>query len=108
MANKFRSSRFAILIGALLALAIAISSFISIWTAREQSIEEWRKQLSNLSLILAEQTSHELTSAYLVLDSIVENVHVAGVTDANDLRKRMASPQPGGCARSATNARSLH
>ncbi|MET3134438.1 signal transduction histidine kinase/CheY-like chemotaxis protein [Oxalobacteraceae bacterium GrIS 1.11] len=89
MRNKLRSSRLAILVAVFLVCAIVVSSALSIWVARRQSIEEWRGQLSNLSLILAEQTTQEITAAYLVLDSIAATA--AGIASAADLRTRMAS-----------------
>ena len=93
MPGKSRSSRLAIVVGAFLVCAIIVSACASVWVARRQAIEEWRAQLSNLSLILAEQTSQELTSAYLILDSIVESVQGADVGSDAQLRGRMAAPE---------------
>jgi len=90
MRSKQRSSHLAILVGAFLVCAILSSSGISIWVAREQAIAEWRQQLSNLSLILAEQTSQEITAAYLILDSVAEAARAADVKDAAELRRKMA------------------
>ena len=91
MLNQPRSSYFAVLVGFSLVAAILGSLCISVWVARNQSIEEWQNQLSNLSLILAEQTSQEITSANLVLGSIIDNVADAEVTSADDLREKMAT-----------------
>jgi signal transduction histidine kinase/DNA-binding NarL/FixJ family response regulator len=91
MRHKIRSSHFAILVGAFLVFAIVLSSAISIWVAREQAIEEWTHQLGNLSLVVAEQTSQEVTSAYLILDSIVEAVQKTNVHSAAELRVKMAT-----------------
>ena len=91
MHNKGNSSHFAILVGAFLVLAIVILSVVSIWAARKQSIEEWRNQLSNLSLILAEQTSQEITSAYVVLDSIAEGVQETNIRNVAELREKMGT-----------------
>jgi signal transduction histidine kinase/DNA-binding NarL/FixJ family response regulator len=104
MANKFRSSRFAAAIGGFLVCAIVMSSLAAIWIARERSVNEWRAQLNNLSLILAEQTSHELTSAYMILDSITEYVQAAGIRSAADLRRKMATPEVHASMRSEIRA----
>ncbi len=93
MRSKPRSSRLAILLGAFLVCAILVSSGVSLWVAREQAIEEWRLQLSNLSLILAEQTSQEITSAYLILDSIAEAAQAGEVADAAQLRQHMGTAE---------------
>uniref|UniRef100_UPI00293D3ABA sensor histidine kinase n=1 Tax=Janthinobacterium sp. TaxID=1871054 RepID=UPI00293D3ABA len=92
MRSKFRSSRLAMLVAAVLVCAIMVSSGVAVWVARQQAIEEWRGQLSNLSLILAEQTSQEITSAYLILDGIVEAVQAADAGSDAALRARMVGP----------------
>lgn len=65
---------------------------LAIWFARDQAIDEWRAQLDNLSLVLAEQGAQEVKSAYLVLDSIAESVEAQGVTSVDALRGKMATP----------------
>ena len=62
---------------ALLALLAVASSVI----LHDQAIELWRKQLSSLSLVLAESTEQTMTSAYLVLDSIVDVAQDANISD---------------------------
>jgi signal transduction histidine kinase/CheY-like chemotaxis protein len=84
-----RSSFHATVVGCVLVVAILLSLGVSIWVAYRQAVDEWRRQLSNLSLILAEQTSQEVTSAALVLDSVVEVINAANVRNANELREKM-------------------
>ncbi|MYN11198.1 hybrid sensor histidine kinase/response regulator [Pseudoduganella aquatica] len=91
MPNRRRASRIVIasacvLIGAMLAGCAAL-----IWMARQQAIDEWRQHLSNLSLVLAEQTSQEVTAAYLILESIAETVQAAEAGSAAELRERMGT-----------------
>ncbi len=62
---------------ALLALLAVASSVI----LHDQAIELWRKQLSSLSLVLAESTEQTMTSAYLVLDSIADVAQDANLSD---------------------------
>jgi signal transduction histidine kinase/CheY-like chemotaxis protein len=93
MRPKLRSSHLVLLLGGFLVAAILTALGTAIWVAREQSIGEWRKQLSNLSLVLAEQTSQQVTSARLVLDSVVESVAAAGVDSEASLRSRMGTEQ---------------
>ncbi len=78
--------------------AIAIALMIagaaaSIVAMRARDIEEWRQQMSNMSLLLAEQTSQTIFAAYLVLDSVTEQVKQAGVVDQPAFRKKMSTPE---------------
>ncbi|NRR29302.1 response regulator, partial [Oxalobacteraceae bacterium] len=93
MQQRLRASRIVIAAGVTLVAALLAGCAWMIWMAREQAIDEWRGHLNNLSLMLAEQTSQEVTAAYLILDSIVEAVQAAEVGSAAELRERMASQQ---------------
>ncbi|WP_332848263.1 hybrid sensor histidine kinase/response regulator [Massilia sp. S19_KUP03_FR1] len=74
-----------------LLLAMLATLCLAIWFARDQAIDEWRGQLDNLALVLAEQGAQEVKSAYLVLDSIAETVEAQGVTSRDALRGKMAT-----------------
>ncbi len=93
MRNQRRSSHYATLVGTFLVVAILVSLGLSTWVEYKQTIAEWHRQLSNLSLILAEQTAQEVTSAELVLNSIVDGVYAADVRTAEDLRDKMKGHQ---------------
>jgi signal transduction histidine kinase/CheY-like chemotaxis protein len=70
---------------ALLALLMIASSIV----LHDQAIELWRKQLSSLSLVLAESTAQAMGSAYLVLDSIVDVAHDANAMDQEAMVKAL-------------------
>ena len=89
MRNQRRSSHLAVLLGSALVLAIVVALAAGVWVARKQAIASWRVQMSNLSLVLSEQTSQELGSACLILDSIAEGVRRADIGDAAQLRDKM-------------------
>lgn len=91
MPAKTRSSHIAKFLAVFLVLAVLIALGASIWFSRAQAIEEWRSHLNSLSLVLAEQTSQEVSSAFLVLDSIAESVQASDVSNAADLREKMGS-----------------
>ena len=74
-----------------LLLAMLATLGLAIWFARDQAIDEWRAQLDNLSLVLAEQGAQEIKSAFLILDSIAETVEANGVQNTEELRGRMAT-----------------
>jgi signal transduction histidine kinase/DNA-binding NarL/FixJ family response regulator len=91
MSINIRSSRIATVLASFLMLATIATLGLAVWFARDQAIEEWRDQLDNLSLVLAEQGAQEVKSAFLVLDSIAETVDANGVTTAAGLRKTMGT-----------------
>jgi signal transduction histidine kinase len=74
--------------GALIALLVLVMVASSI-VLHDQAIELWRKQLSSLSLVLAESTAQTMASAYLVLDSIVDVAHDANAVDQDALVKAL-------------------
>jgi hypothetical protein len=84
------ASHFAMLLGTFLVLTIAAAAAFSAWILRQELIENWRDQLGNMSLILAEKTSQEINAGYFVLGSIADGVKNANIKDADDLRQRMA------------------
>jgi signal transduction histidine kinase/DNA-binding NarL/FixJ family response regulator len=92
MQNRLRASRIVVASAAVLVAAMLAGCATLIWMARQQAIDEWRQHLGNLSLVLAEQTSQEVTAAYLILDSIAEAVQ-AEAGSAAELRQRMGSAE---------------
>ncbi len=87
--RRLRSSTFAVILGVLLALTVVVGIGGSLWMARDQEISSWRRLLANLSLVLAEQTSQELSSAYLILDNIVDDIKLRHIADERALRAAM-------------------
>src|SRR5439155_25927706 len=90
--NGIRASRIAVGLGAAVVLIVILSAVTSAWVLREQAINEWRRHLSNLSVILAEQTSLVVSSTYLVLDDITEEIKRSSITDAAALRRQTSGP----------------
>ena len=78
--------------GLALTLVMAASAVLSIWILRGNATREWSTHLDNISLVLAEQTSQTLVSAYLVLSDIEERVTTMNVRTAEELRTEMRSP----------------
>jgi signal transduction histidine kinase/CheY-like chemotaxis protein len=91
MPAKIRSSRIAGVLAIFLLLVVLGTVAVAISVARTEVIKQWEVQLDNYSLLLAAQTSQEVTSAFLVLDSIVDSVHSSGVGNADELRVKMAT-----------------
>ncbi len=88
---RSRTSRNVQRFGAILVLAVVAAAAISIATLRERETEGWRRQLGSMSLVLAEETSQTLFSAYVVLDSVTEQVRQSGANDPRTFRTAMSS-----------------
>ncbi|MDD5248420.1 MAG: ATP-binding protein [Rhodocyclaceae bacterium] len=74
-------------IGALIFAIIGLST-VSAVLLREQEIETWKRQLGNLSLVLAEQTYQTMSSSQLALDSIAERIESLGIHGDAELRAK--------------------
>lgn len=81
------------LFGAALIAAIVAGALVSIFALRSKEIEDWRRNLSGMSFILAENTSQAVFSAYMVLDSITERVKQSGIKSEAEFRSRLATPE---------------
>ena len=71
--------RAAIVIGSVLIALLACTAVLASWMLYQDGIEDARKDLSSLSLVLAQSTSQTMASANLVLDSITELVQTANI-----------------------------
>ena len=89
--GRFQARNLVVAATSVLIVAIILTSIASAWLLREREIETWRRQMSNLSLVLAEQTYQTMTSAQLALDSIAEHIEAAPVRDAAELRSGMGT-----------------
>lgn len=79
--------------GAALIVAIVAGALFSIIALRSKEIEDWRRNLSGMSYMLAENTSQTVFSAYLVLDSITERIKQSGVSNDAEFRSRLSTPE---------------
>jgi hypothetical protein len=79
------------LFGGIVICSLMAVAIVAIVIMRDREIEEWRKQLGNMSLILAEQTSQSVFAAYQTLDAVTERVKQANVTDHASFRKKLAT-----------------
>lgn len=87
--TPLQTSRLAMLFCAVLVCIILISTAVSIWSGRTSEIAKWKKQAEVSSLILTENTSNQMSSAYLALDSIVERIQDRWSVDAQFLRDKL-------------------
>ena len=88
---NLQTSRTVLFFGAAVIAALVAAALISVSVLRDRETEGWRRQMASMSLVLAEQTSQTVFSAYLVLDSVTERVQQSGVTDQGKFRSAMSS-----------------
>jgi signal transduction histidine kinase len=74
MAERLRPRTVLILIGVLLIGLVGVRTVASAWVLRQEAIDDWRKDLGNLALILSENTAQSMTAAELVLASVAEDI----------------------------------
>ena len=72
--KKIPPSQLTIWFGVLVALVISILAVLAILTLRSHEMEVWQKQMSNNTLLLSEHANQAMSSAYQVLDGIVDKV----------------------------------
>ncbi len=86
-------ARVAARVGVTLCVTIIVGVCGLLYALREREISDWERQTSKYSLIVAEQAAQSISSAYVVLDGITDRVKQAGVRNAADLRRAMATPE---------------
>ncbi len=86
-----KTSHAALAFGVLVMITMLVGAATSVIAMRDRDIEDWRKQMRSMSLILADQSSQTIAAAYLILDSVTDNVEQAGVTDQASFRAKLAT-----------------
>jgi len=89
--NTVPASHLPLVFGSLLLVVIVLACTASVLVLRQQAISEWSNHMENLSLIMGEHAEETMTSADLILGSLVESVRAAGITDEASLREKMAT-----------------
>ncbi len=89
--SNLRASWLVVIFGLLAMTTLTVAAVLSTFALRESEIDAWRKQLGSLSVVLAEHAAQTVSSAYVVLDAVTERVEQAGVTNRDDLRRKLSS-----------------
>ena len=93
-AGRFRLSRRGLSViaaGLLTVVLVAAGTVALLWQLRESEIEQWKLNLSNMAVTLAESTNQTMHAADLVLKSIVDRVDDADIADDAELRREMGT-----------------
>ncbi len=75
-------------IGFLIAIILTASA-LYIYLLREKEISTWKNYLSDMTIILADQTNQTMSSGLQALDSIIDLINRMNVHNAGELRKRV-------------------
>ena len=89
--RKTRTGLAVQIFGAVIIVVVIITAAFSVVVLRERETDGWRRQMGSMSFVLAEQTSQTIFAAYLILDSVTEQVRHAGVTDQATFREKMST-----------------
>lgn len=81
------------IIGALLIALLAVHSAASAWLLRNEAVEDWRMDLNNMSLLLAENTAQTMSAAELVLVSVADEVRTGLPAFGADLQSAFGNEQ---------------
>lgn len=92
LGDKIKSSQAILWLVGIGVIVIIGAAVATLNLMRSQETGLWSRQLDNLSMVMAEETSQSFFSAYLVLDGIVDRVRSEEVSSAAELKTRMASP----------------
>jgi PAS domain S-box-containing protein len=77
--QKFKAKHYILISVSVFTIFIVVTSIASMLYLRDQEIKTWSRQLSDLSLILAEQSTATMASAQLAMDSISERIRSLGL-----------------------------
>jgi signal transduction histidine kinase/FixJ family two-component response regulator len=88
-----RTTNQAIVFCVFLIILIVIFCIFAIKNARESQIDFWKKQLENVTLTLALQTTQSIDTASIVLNNVVEEINQTQFQDADDFRNKMGSKE---------------
>jgi PAS domain S-box-containing protein len=87
------SARRLFFVGSLCVAITIIAAYLAVWDLRNERIADETKDTNNLAVSLAEQTARTIQAVDLVVQETQQMVLAAGVTDANQFRRRMATEE---------------
>ncbi|OFJ46490.1 hybrid sensor histidine kinase/response regulator [Janthinobacterium lividum] len=85
LAHRYRPRTTAAVVGLVLVCLLALLIVVSGVLLQREAVDDWKQDLSNLSLLLAENTAQSMTAASLVLDSVSNDIGAATPADARAL-----------------------
>src|SRR5438128_1216646 len=81
------------LAGVVLVGITIVAAGLTIWDRREESIASYRREITNLGTVLAEQTARSVQAVDLVLKEVQAKATAANTTDPEQLKRVMGSEE---------------
>src|SRR5712692_5596759 len=91
--RRFRPSNRLWLAGTIIVAITVAAAGLNIWSTRADAIAYSRQEMTNLGMILAEQTARSFQAVDLVLQETRGMVLAAGVATADQFRRQMATEE---------------
>jgi diguanylate cyclase (GGDEF)-like protein len=85
--------RWLIVCGILLIAAIAVGTAMMVLNFRDHALESSKRELENTVVLLARHFDQQLDDAEIPLIDLIDQIHQAGITSAEEFRKRMSTPE---------------
>jgi hypothetical protein len=82
------------LAGVILVSVTVIATGLTIWDRREESIASYRREITNLGMVLAEQTARSMQAVDLALNEVQAKVLAAKAVDPVQLDRVMGTGNP--------------
>ncbi|MCC7697733.1 response regulator [Janthinobacterium sp. EB271-G4-7A] len=92
LAHRYRPRTTAAVAGLVLVGLLALSIVVSGVLLHREAVDDWKQDLSKLSLLLAENTAQSMTAASLVLDSVSNEIDAGASADAAALAAAAGTP----------------
>ncbi|MGK5011425.1 ATP-binding protein [Janthinobacterium sp. MDB2-8] len=92
LAHRYRPRTTAAVVGLMLVCLLALRIVVSGVLLHREAVDDWKQDLSNLSLLLAENTAQSMTAARLVLDSVSNDIQAAAPASADALAAAVGTP----------------
>jgi signal transduction histidine kinase/FixJ family two-component response regulator len=86
----FRSGRYLAFVGAALVVAIVCAAGLTIADLRSDAIGDYRRDIRNLGIVIAEQTSRSMQAVALVVQEMRDKFVDGGIRDAAQFRQAAA------------------
>ena len=91
--RPFRASRRLWFVGAGLLAIILIAASFSVWDRREEALARSRQEMTNLGIVLAEQTARSIQAVDLVVEEVKATVLHAGVDNPEQFARLMSTEE---------------
>ena len=85
--------RWLVVCGVLLIVAIAVGTAMMVRNFRDHAIESSKRELENAVVLLARHFDQQLDDAEVPLVDLIDQIHQAGITSAEDFKRRMSTPE---------------